>query len=221
MMHVDFAVSIALMIGIISFSLFYTVGYYNNNLDSIRGQSLDEYTGAAARDIFSAGGKSTSYINRISVSAEETGGYGHDEEILITIDASSIRGIAVYDREMNLIEDAYSGKSISFDASFGPGERKIFYVTYSGTESSHISYSTGTDLEIRIVSERSISVVSEEKCSTIDTDGFERNIAISLDSCVVGSAPPEKTDVLVRRIPVLYKRSNDIIVPAYATLKVW
>ena len=43
MTQVDFAISMAIILSVISFSLFYTVGYYDNNIDNIRGHTLDEY----------------------------------------------------------------------------------------------------------------------------------------------------------------------------------
>ncbi|MFQ6020767.1 MAG: hypothetical protein ACE5J4_01970 [Candidatus Aenigmatarchaeota archaeon] len=230
MSQIDYAVASALIITVIFFSIFFTSSSYSSEINMLRVNELKESASSLSRQLLENDLISNS--KQVKVILEEVGGYEHREQIKISIEPI-VQKPHVYDEFFNEIPSTkkIAGNKIiiSFWSDFKPYEKKRVKILFFGNSQILDYLSGGIDVNARILSEQKINVISQDKClyfknldySEIkDLLGFEHQFKINISDCVFGLNPPE-ANVIIKSIPVLIEKSDEIIYPEYSKVIVW
>ncbi len=203
MSQLDFIVSIALVVTMISMVIFFSASDFSSKASYINSYIIDEDSDSLNSYLFSNAGVLTDEIKDIQIKLIETGNYSHEEKITLSL-KGDYENIYLYDSSMNQINFNSENKDIVFSISFDPQESKYFDIFFKG-EINNIKHSA-RNISAIILSEKNISVIRPEKCSdldynsTVDIFGYFR---IEFGDCVVGLDPPETGDIIVSEYPLL------------------
>lgn len=237
MTNVDFAISIAMIIFIISFAVFYVAMNFSNEMTIVENMELRKSSSELGAQLFSTSSGLQSDANKVEGIYTEIGGYQHKEQIKVSLEPEAvISTVHVYDNFMSEIQSdvSFQGNKviISFWLDFSPSEKKqanIFYKGGTTTKIEYMSNSTETNVTGRIISEYEIPIISQDKCSEMksmnyteakDKIGFEHQFKVELNDCSFGIEPPSTT-VIVNSFPVLVENLNGSISPEIARIMVW
>jgi hypothetical protein len=120
--------------------------------------------------------------------------------------------------------------ALSFTSNFNPNERKTVRIFYFGGSIEDIDYLSGNNVTLRMISDKDVNVVSQEKCSNLkstdyeiikNTFGFKHQFRIELNDCDYGLELPFKANTIVRNIPVFFENSDGSLSGEFAKLIVW
>lgn len=120
---------------------------------------------------------------------------------------------------------------LSFSLSFNANEKKRVNIFYFGSSINTINYlSAGNNITLRILSDKELKIVSQEKCSNFKSNsyeniknifGFQNQFRLDLDGCSYGSEPPITTNIILKNIPVIFESTNGLLQAKFARLRVW
>jgi len=235
MTHIDFIIAFALTVGIIFFAIFFVNSNFSREFNYFRAIELEKAASSLERQLFEIHDDKSliSDFKKIQVLLKETGNRTHTEQINMSIEPV-INKLHVYDNFMNEIpsEKTIDGNKVflTFILSFSPYEKRRIDIIYDGGQTTYMGISSQNDIENRIISEKIMPIVSQEKClklNSIEYDdarnafGFEHQFNINLTDCNYGLEPPMVANIISKEIPVLVERYNGLIYAANARVMVW
>jgi len=234
--HIDFVIAFILMISIIFFVVLFISNSFSTELSAFTINELKESSYYFEKQLFEIlDNKSLiSDAGEIQIVFEEIGGYGHTEEIIISIEPL-VSKLHVYDTSMNEIPSTStpSGDSItlSFWLTFSSNEKKRVNIFYFGDSIKNIDYtSVANNITARMISDKRVNVVSQEKCSqlnnipyeqTKENFGFEHQFQINLTDCNYGQGTSGRGNIIISSVPVLLEKSDGLISAETAKLMVY
>jgi len=235
MTHIDFIIAFALTVGIIFFAIFFINSNFSREFNYFRTIELEKAASSLERQLFEIHDDKSliSDFKKIQVLLKEVGNRTHTEQINISIEPV-INKLHVYDNFMNEIpsEKTIDGNKVflTFVLSFSPYGKRRINIIYDGGQTTYMGISSQNDIESRIISEKNIPVVSQEKCSKLNSleynnarnaFGFEHHFKINLTDCNYGLEPPTVANIILKEIPVLIERYNELISATNARMTVW
>jgi len=237
MTHIDFVIAFALTIGIIFFAIFFVNNNFSRDFNYFRIIDLEKAESSLERQLFDIKDYKSliSDFKKIQILLKEIGNRTHTgEQINISLEPV-VSKVHVYDNYMNEISSINITEGnkvfIIFTLSFSPLENKKVNIIYHGDKTDYIDYnSSNNEIEGKIISEKNIPVVSQEKCSSLNSltyedarnaFGFEQQFKLNLTGCNYGVEPPTVANIISKEVPVLLERSDEIIIASKAKVMVW
>lgn len=234
MSHIDFAVGFFLIISTMFMIIYFISNSISNSVAVIGTNELRESSLSLEKGFFEVNDdKSLISIQReLQMVLNEVNGTDHDAEIRLSI-RPQISKVKVYDSFFNEIASTsqqLSGETLlSFSMFFDANEKKNLNVFYSGNSVDDIDYlSTDNNITIRILSDKEVNVVSQEKCLKLQAEpyqnvremfGFNHDFRIDLEECSYGPMQLS-SNILLRNVPVIFE-SDGLLKPKIARLVVW
>jgi len=236
MSHIDFVIAFALTIGIILFAIFFVNNNFSRDFNYFRIIDLQKSESSLEGQLFETENDKSlvSNFNKIQILFKEIGNRTHSEQINISLEPV-VNKVHVYDSFTNEIRSVKitDGNKvfITFTLSFSSYEKKKVNIIYYGDKTTSIDYiSSNNEVEGKIISEKIIPVVSQEKCSSLNSTryedaknifGFEHQFKIILIECNYGVEPPAVANIISKEVPVLIEKSDEIILASKAKVMVW
>ena len=230
MTQIDFIISIGIIVGAISLIFLYLSTNVSNQIDF---SSTNRLTSAASSLGYQIEDKLTEKFNQIQSIFSENGGYSHTETIRLTIRPSGLQKIHVYDEFWDEIPSTKTEKpnevDVEFDLSFSANEKKYVSIVYFGPPTTDIEFNPAKDISAVILSEKTISVVSQNKCSEFRSKSYDEsksilssdsNFRINITDCEFGLNPPNTTVVVLSK-PFFIEKSNQLVSPDFSKIIVW
>ena len=220
MSQVDFIIAIVIIIGVISFSIYFVTGHFSTQLDQMNVLELKQSAKLLENKIFENILKDD--LNMIKVGFEEIGGYAHKEQIILTVaeDSSKLSQhfTQMYDKDFNLID-------LTFDLTLEANQTEQYYI-FSSENMTDVSHNVVPNITIRALVQQDYPVVYLGNCDNIDYDivreEIGHNFKIKAGSCEQGLEPPEVT-VVARTVPVILRHElkEPAIEKTFANIMVW
>jgi hypothetical protein len=236
MTNIDFVVGFILIIGVVSFIIYFVTNAFSNEFNAFNVNELKESASSLERQLFDIKDDKSliSTIREIQTVLTEINGTDHTEKIEISIEPS-VNKVHVYDVFMNEIPSTVSQISgkivVSFWMSLTANEKKRVNIFYFGDSVKNINYlSSGNKITVRILSDKELNIVSQEKCSKLKNRaydetkkifGFQHQFQINLDGCSYGIESPLTANIIVKSVSVLFEMPNELIYNKLVQLKVW
>ena len=236
MSHVDFAVGFVLIISAIFLIIYFVSNTISNNINDFSVNELRKSSVSLERYLFEISDDKSliSTFRELQAVLTEVNNTDHTEEIRISIKPQVSR-FRVYDNFMNETfssSQQLSGETIlSFSLSFAANEEKRVNIFYFGDSVIDIDYlTTENNITLRIISDKEVSVVSQEKCSNLESKnyedtkiifGFKDQFRLDLDDCTYGPEPPITANILLKNIPVILESPDSLLHAKIARLRVW
>lgn len=236
MSHIDFAIGFVLIISTILLVIYFTSNSISNNINDVRTDELRESSLSLEGHLFEINDDKSliSTIRELQAVLTETNNTVHTEDIRISI-KPQVNKVKVYDNFLNEITSSSNqlpGETIlSFSLSFNANEKKRVNIFYFGSSINTINYlSAGNNITLRILSDKELKIVSQEKCSNFKSNsyeniknifGFQNQFRLDLDGCSYGSEPPITTNIILKNIPVIFESTNGLLQAKFARLRVW
>jgi len=237
MTQIDFVIAFVLIISIIYFAISFVSSNFSNELSVFETNELKESASSMQTYLFEIlDDKSlVTDAKKIKILFKEIGGYQHMEEQMNISIEPLVNKVHVYDNFMNEIssESSINGNRIlvSFRLNFDQNEEKRISIFYFDDPTTDIDYlSFDNNVTSRILSEEKVIVVSKEKCSKLKSleyedvrniFGFDHQFKINLTDCDYGPEPPEAANVIVKSVPLLIEKPNELISSENARIMVW
>ena len=229
MAHIDFAVAFIVVFMMISYSVFFVSNTLSKDFSQFDVNELEKSQESLADQLFySTDSNSLVYnLKKAQVVFEEVGSYDHTENILLSI-TPIVNNLHVYTLTMNEIPSVYSDGNLSFSLGFLQNQKNYIELIYDGSIQD-IGYNNTQNITANINFERTISVLSIDKCNNLqalsyneskNAFGMEHNFRID-DNCIYGQIPPEDANIIVKKIPMIIEDSDKKLYSASVTLKVW
>ncbi len=234
MSHVDFIISFVLILSTIFLVIYFVSNSISNNVDDMVLDELKVASASMKTYLFEISDDKSlaSNVKEIDVILTETNGTQHTEQISMSIKPNVDR-VRVYDSLMNEIpsssNDMPEETVLSFSMTFDPNEKKTAKVFYFGNSVNDVDMS-GNNLTFRAISDKDVSIVSQEKCSDLknvdyesirNTFDFKHQFRLELKDCGFGLETPSKANIIIRSIPVIFENSDGSLSGEFARLIVW
>ena len=230
MTEVDFVISTVIIISVISFAIFYSTTNFSNQTKDLEVQNLEKASLYLSNQIESKLAQSFGVVQSIY---KENGGYAHREKIKLTLKPAGLQKLHVYDKTWNeipaVIKQKNGGVDIDFDLSFNANENKEVKIVYYGPSIIDIEYKAPKDISAKILSEKTINLISQTKCSEFKTKPYDQakvdlnsdtNFKINITDCTFGLEPPNATVVIATK-PFLIENSNGLVIAESSRIIVW
>jgi len=197
MSQIDFIAAMAIVIGVISFSMYYASADISSQFDQMNILELKQAAVNVENKLLQ-----TEDIKIMRARFGDTSGADHTENIDIDF-SGSVLDIIMKDRSGNVI--ATGDNQISLSIFLTAGSVKYYDIFYSGSASS-ISISGDAGMSSRLLHEQDYQIVSDDCTADYDSmrEEIGHNFRITFGSCVIGPEPPEGT-VIARSIPVIMR----------------
>jgi hypothetical protein len=239
MTQIDFAIATAVLLIVISLSLFYVSNIVSKNTEETNYRELQKSSLGLGVQLFETENYTNSLgleekTNSIQMQSKETGGRSHEETINIDIQPPGIEKFRVYDNLFNeipaIIQYLPDRVKVIFDVDFAPYEIKQFNMIYFGGGTIGITAEQNIDVQNRIISEKEIKVISQDNCNYINSLdynyvkgmlGFRNEFRFDLIDCNFGINPPTTASIFSDLYPVFIEKSSGIITSEFANLRVW
>ncbi|MBU3905056.1 MAG: hypothetical protein KJ906_02835 [Nanoarchaeota archaeon] len=207
----DFIMAIVIILGVISFSLFFVSSNFSTQLEQTNVLELKQSAGVLENKISNL---IKQEMNLSKISFELAEGVPHEEIPVISLNGN-IENLEFYDQDTNLLA---SGNPFSPSLESGT---EYFYAIYDGIVTG-ITYNNAENITVRVLNEQSYYVLSEELCNQIDynvtREEFNHNFKIKLGDCEIGLEPPQIT-VVAKKVPIIIK--SDQIKKDFLNIMVW
>jgi len=236
MSQIDFTIGFVLIISTMFLIIYFISNSISNNVSDLSINELEESSISLEKYLFEINDDKSliSTVRELQAILTEVNNTAHIEEIRISI-KPQVNKVKVYDTSMNEITSTPSqlpGETIlSFDLSFTPNEKKRVNIFYFGDSVTNIDYlTTENNITLRILSDKELNVVSQEKCSNFKSSsyentkknfGFQNQFRLDLDDCSYGPEPSITANIILKNIPVLFEDSNNLLSAKIARLRVW
>ncbi|NIO44536.1 MAG: hypothetical protein GTN36_03215 [Candidatus Aenigmarchaeota archaeon] len=236
MSNVDFTIGFVLIISAIFLIIYFTSNSISNNVVDLSINEIEESSISLEKYLFEINDEKSliSTIRGLQATLTEVNNTDHAEEIRISI-KPQISKVKVYDNLTNEIPSTSShppGETIlSFLQDFKANEKKRVNVFYFGSKITDIDYiSTENNISLRILSDKELNVVSQEKCSNLKTRpyedtradfGFQNYFRLDLADCSYGPEPSITANIILKNIPVLFEDSDGVLEAKIARLRTW
>lgn len=236
MTQIDFGVAFFLLITIIIYSISVVSANITNDFNYFNSEKIEKSASTIESNLFDVKDSNTlvSEFKQIQISFDEVGEIPHTTTLDIQI-MPEVSKVHVYDKMYNEIASTVTSMSgqtnVSFNLDFLTFETKYVYIVYEGTNTSSIDYTSdvsANNVTAVIVSEKGIYVLSQSKCSQLQSMsfnesknlfGFTESFRIS-NECVYGPQSPS-ANVIVKKIPILMERFDGTIQSTKIQLMVW
>jgi hypothetical protein len=236
MTQIDFGVAFFLLVTIIIYSISVVSANITNDFNYFNSEKVEKAASTIESNLFDVKDTNSlvSEFKQIQISFDEVGGIPHTTTLDIQI-MPEVSKVHVYDKTYNEITSAVTSLSgqtnVSFDLDFLAFETKYVYIAYEGINTSSIDYTSdvsANNVTAVIVSEKEIYVLSQAKCSQLQSMsfdesknlfGFTESFRIS-NECIHGPQPPS-ANVIVNNIPILKEQSDGTIQSTKIQLVVW
>lgn len=237
MAHIDFAIAFVVVFTMVSYSILIVSSTITKDFDYFTTKEIEKSQDSLSKQLFETlDNKSlVSNFKKIQVSFQEIGAYQHTENLNISI-RPIVEKVHVYNQTMHEIPSSNSTTgnyvNISFGLDFSANQINYVNIFYSGDQTEEIIYNsniTQTNVTARILSEKDVYVLSQDRCSLLqgldyeqakNNFGFEHRFRID-NHCVYGEEPPIATDIIVKSVPILVEKTDGTIYPELVTIKVW
>lgn len=235
MSHIDFAIGFVLIISTI-FALFYFVtNSVSNNVNGFSANEIKESSSSLGRYLFDINDEKSlvSTFRELQAILNETNSTGHTEEIRISI-MPQVSKVKVYNSTMDEIASfSYQlpgETTVSFTLSFSANEIKRVNIFYVGSPASDIDYLTNqNNITLRMLSDKGLNVVSQQKCSNLNSYpyetakkifGLKNDFRVEVENCNYG-LQSTGGNVITRSIPVIFESTNGLLSSKLVRLLVW
>lgn len=236
MTQIDFGVAFFLLITIIIYSISVVSANISNDFNYFNSEKVEKVASSITSNLFDVKDSNSlvSEFKQIQIGFDEVGGIPHTTTLDIQI-MPEVSKVHVYDKMYNEIASTVTSLSgqtnVSFNLDFLAFETKYVYIVYEGTNTSSIDYTSdvsANNVTGVIVSEKEIYVLSQAKCSQLQSMsfnesknlfGFTESFRIS-NECVYGPQPPS-ANVIVKKIPIIMEQSDGTIQSTKIQLMVW
>lgn len=237
MTNVDFAVAFFVLITGIVFAVASISSNITNDFNYFNAEKVETESATIISSLFDTKDNKSliSEFKLIQLRFDEVGMLDHSSNLDVEI-TPEVNKVHVYDKQLNEISSSITpltGKiSISFNLDFSAGETKYVNIIYEGSNTINIEYTsnvTETNVTSVILSEREEYVLSQNKCSQLqslghqeskDNFGFKENFRLD-NGCIYGPIPPDDANVIVKSIPTLVELSDETIKSEKIRLVVW
>jgi hypothetical protein len=234
MSQIDFIIGFILIISALFLIINFISNSISNNVSEYSIIEIEESSLSLEKYLFKINDDKSliSTVKQLQAFLIETNGTDHTEEIRILINPQ-ISKVRVYNITMSEIPSIYSQSSgeLYFDQYFNAYQEIRVNIFYFGDPIKNIDYiSTDNNISLRILSDKKINIVSQEKCSNLrnrdyeDTKnifGFQNQFRLYLDSCNYGLEPPLTSNVILKNIPIFFESSNGLLNAEIARLRIW
>lgn len=207
MTNIDFIMAIVIIIGVVSFTVYYVSGDFSSSLNQMSVLELKQSASILENRLFNDLFRED--IKVMKASFTDISNAAHEENIVIMF--SGVGDVKMYDKDFNLISSGTN--ELRFPLAISADQIKYFNIIYNGTGTVS-DISGDINITSRILSEQVYPVVSEEKCANANIT-FEHNFKIKIGSCEKGIEPPAGT-VIADKVPILLSTGKD-----FATVMVW
>jgi len=235
MSHIDFAIGFFLTISTMFMIIYFISNSISNNVADIHVNELRESSLSLEKNLFEINDDKSliSTYRELQMTLKEVNNTDHNAEIILSI-KPQINKVKVYDSFLNEIASTsqqLSGETVlSFNVFFHANEKKNLDVFYSGNSVNDIDYlSTDNNITIRMLSDKEVNIISQEKCSKLQAEpyeevkemfGFDHDFRIDLEECSYGPVQKSSANILMKSIPVIFE-SSGLLKPKIARLVVW
>ena len=212
----DFIMAIVIIIGVISFTLFFISSNFSTQLEQVNVLELKQSASVLENKIYNL---ATGDMKLSKVSFENLIDSAHTETVSLSF-TGEIGEMELYDNDMDLIA---SGNPLTFSLTVGQ-EIEYFDAIYLGSVTD-VDYNSAPNITARVLEEQDYKVLSEELCNLIDYNEtrkeFNHNFKIKLGNCEISlhGANPPKTTVVAKKVPVIIK--SDQIRKDFLNIMVW
>ena len=236
MSHIDFAIGFVLIISAMFLIIHFISNSISNNVVDITVNEIKESSLSLEKYLFEINDDKSliSTIRELQAILIEVNNTDHIEEIRISI-KPQVSKVKVYDNLTNEIPStSYQspGETIlSFWQDFKANEKKRVNIFYFGDKITDIDYlSTENNISLRILSDKELNVVSQDKCSNFKTRsyedvredfGFQNQFRLNLDDCSYGPEPSITANIILKNIPILFEDSDGVLKAKIARLRTW
>ncbi len=236
MSHIDFVIGFVLIVSTMFLIIYFISNSISNNVNDLTVNELKESSISLEKYLFEINDDKSliSTVRELQTILTETNNTDHTEEIRISI-KPQVNKVKVYDTSMDEIYSSsiqlVTETILYFDLSFTANEEKKVNIFYFGEPITDIDYlSTENNITIRILSDKEIKAVSQEKCSNFKSNsyeinkknfGFQNQFRLDLDDCSYGSEPPIAANIILKNIPILFEGSDGLLRTKFARLRVW
>ena len=235
MSHIDFLIGFILTVSTVFLLVYFISNSISNNVNNFNTDEIKESSLSLEKYLFEINDDKSliSTARELQAVLTEANNTAHTEEIRISI-KSQINKVKVYNSSLNEIPSSSSQLSgetiISFSLSFGAREKKIVNIFYFGDSINGVNYLTNNNISLRILSDKELNVVSQEKCSRLQSNsydvtrkifGFKNQFRIDLDDCSYGPQPSISANIILKSIPVIYESSDGLLQAKIARLRIW
>jgi hypothetical protein len=233
MTDIDSTMAFVLILTVLTFVIFYASSYFSTETGLLGSVELRKSSDFLTTQLFQTFDNSLLDTGKkIQILFKEEQDRDHQETLQVSIEPV-VNKIHVYDKFLNEIPSStqISGDQVivTFSLSFGRNEEKRIDILYFGRKTSNIEYlSGGTGISAKILSEKEVNLVSQDRCSKLGSDydntrtilGFDQQFRVDLTDCSFGPNPPD-ANVILSSYPVLVEKLNGLISPELARVSVW
>lgn len=197
MSQIDFIVAMAIMIGVISFSVYYASADISTQFDQTNILELKQAAVNVENRLLQR-----EDIKIMRARFEDTSSTDHSETIDIDF-TGSISDIIMKDDSGNVV--ASGDDQISFSIYLPADSVKYYDIFYSGS-AINIDVSGDTGISSRFLHEQDYQIVSDDCTADYDLmrEEIGHNFRIKFGTCVIGPEPPEGT-IIARSVPVIMR----------------
>jgi len=236
MSHIDFAIGFVLIISIMFLIIYFISNSISNNINDLSVNEIKEYSLSLEKYLFEINDDKSliSTVRELQAILAELNNTDHSEEIRLSI-KPDVSKVKVYDSLMNEIPSTSSqlaGETVlSFLQDFTANEEKSISIFYFGDIITDIDYlSTENNISLRILSNKELNLVSQEKCSNFKSKsfedvkedfGFQNQFRLDLDDCNYGPEPSLTANIILKNVPVLSEDSDGLLRTKFARLRIW
>ena len=226
MTQIDFAVGLLLTLIVVTYSTLSISSIVSNDFNFFTSKRLDQSASSLYKQLFETQDNKSliSNFKKIQVEFTDIGGYPHAELLNITI-TPIVNKIHVYDKSMSEITSnkftTAENVTVSFLVPIYANGKTYVDIFYSGVTTTKIDYtsnSADTNVTARILSEKNVAVLSQERCSNLKAlsydeaktaFGFIDNFKIDSDDCKYGEEPPATSSIVIKSIYTLIENKTD------------
>lgn len=236
MSHIDFLVGFVLILSAMFIIVYFISNSISNNVNDLATNEVRKSSLSLERQLFDINDDNSLMTNAKELQAvlTETNHTTHTEEIRISI-KPQVNNVRVYNNSLSEIlssSTSSSGEAIlSFTLVFSPDEKKWIRIFYFGDSIDDMKYlTTENNVSLRILSDKSTSVVSQEKISDFISNGydkkkeilgFQNQFRIDVEDFHYGPQPSVAANVVSRSIPVIFESSDGSLHAELVRLIVW
>jgi len=235
MSHIDFAIGFFLTISTMFMIIYFISNSISNSVADIHVNELRESSLSLEKNLFEINDDKSliSTYRELQMILKEVNNTDHNAEIILSI-KPQVNKVKIYDSFLNEIASTsqqLSGETLLyFSMFFNANENKTLNIIYSGSGVNDIDYlSTDNNITVRILSDKEVNIVSQEKCSKLQSVpyqkiremlGFNHDFRVDLEECSYGPVQPSSANVLLRNVPIIFE-SDGLLKPKIARLVVW
>jgi len=224
---VDFIIAFVIIFSVIGFLIFYSSNYVENQISVVQNQELEAQSNLISSYILDRGSDYSlvSDLEIIAMDFKEIGGYGHTEEVKISVVAPSVEYAAVYDKFLNEIPSSVllsgSGADINFPVPLTANQSIRLGIYYIGDSVQDVVDTTDETQNITttVVKGQSLDIIKSTKCTEFQVMGYEnikQNLGINRDfnitypGCSFGLVPNEYDVYSIEKSMLIQTSAGDI-----------